>query len=75
MHNFLTKVLNFFEDYGMKRAHEHLRTNLAYRKTYDELSRLSDKELRDIGISRGMIHSIALESILNSHKKNRVAPQ
>lgn len=32
-----------------------------YRHTVNELSSLSDKELRDIGISRGMIHSIAME--------------
>jgi uncharacterized protein YjiS (DUF1127 family) len=34
----------------------------AYRKTYQELSKLSTKELRDIGIERSMITRIALES-------------
>jgi uncharacterized protein YjiS (DUF1127 family) len=31
-----------------------------YKKTYNELNSLSDYELRDIGISRTMIHSIAV---------------
>lgn len=31
------------------------------RATVNELQALSDKELQDIGISRGMIHSIAQE--------------
>ena len=31
------------------------------RKTVNELSKLSDRELADIGISRGMIRGIALE--------------
>ena len=33
----------------------------AQRKTFDELSRLSDHELKDIGISRGMIRGIVEE--------------
>lgn len=32
-----------------------------YRKTVSELSKLTDKELSDIGIHRGVIHSIAME--------------
>ena len=36
----------------------HARSN-AYRRTYDELSRLSDRELADIGVHRSMIHEIA----------------
>lgn len=71
MQNFLTKVLKWFEDYGMRRAVEELRKHSAYRATYNELHKLSDKELQDIGINRGMIHSIALESLLDDR---RVAP-
>jgi uncharacterized protein YjiS (DUF1127 family) len=41
----------------------------AYRETVAELSRLTDKELRDIGITRGDIHSIAMET----HFDNRGA--
>lgn len=33
----------------------------AYKSTLHELNRLSDAELRDIGINRGMIQSIAME--------------
>lgn len=32
-----------------------------YKKTLDELYSLSDKELNDIGINRGMVRSIAME--------------
>ncbi len=38
----------------------------AFIKTYNELSKLSTRELRDIGIERSMITRIALES---SYKK------
>lgn len=31
----------------------------AYRRTFNELSQLTDRELTDIGMSRGMIHDIA----------------
>ena len=41
----------------------------AYRETVAELSKLTDKELRDIGLSRGDIHSIAMET----HYDNRGA--
>ena len=34
----------------------------AYRKTYNELMKLSDKELNDIGLSRSQIRSVALEA-------------
>lgn len=33
-----------------------------YKRTYDELNRLSTRELDDLGISRGMITRLALES-------------
>jgi len=32
-----------------------------YRQTYNALQRLSDYELKDIGMSRGMIKRVALE--------------
>jgi uncharacterized protein YjiS (DUF1127 family) len=52
-----SSVINFFLDIkkGMKR-------NAKVRATIKELQRLSDYELRDIGINRGMIRSIAEES-------------
>jgi uncharacterized protein YjiS (DUF1127 family) len=33
----------------------------AYRATFKELSNLTDRELHDIGITRGMIHTLAKE--------------
>ena len=47
----------------------HLAQHRAYRETVAELSKLTDKELRDIGLSRGDIHSIAMET----HYDNRGA--
>jgi len=34
----------------------------AYRKTYDELSRVSDRDLADMGIHRSMIPGIAQQA-------------
>lgn len=45
----------------LKRLAENYSRYKMYRNTVDELQRLSDAELRDIGISRGMIHSVAKE--------------
>lgn len=43
-------------------------------QTIRELHALSDKELNDIGINRGMIRSIAMESYFdNRDPKNGVA--
>ena len=47
---------------GLRRVQAELRKYKSYRETYDQLSKLTDKELNDIGISRGMIHSVALEA-------------
>ena len=47
---------------GIRRVQAELRKYKSYRETYDQLMKLTDKELKDLGISRGMIHSIALES-------------
>jgi uncharacterized protein YjiS (DUF1127 family) len=38
------------------------RTWRTYRDTYDELMRLSDRDLRDIGVKRGDIQTLALKS-------------
>lgn len=50
------------EKRGLSRVIAELRKYRSYRETYDQLMQLNDKELNDIGISRGMIHSIALET-------------
>ena len=47
---------------SLKRVQAELRKYRSYRETYDQLNKLSDRELKDLGISRGMIHSIALEA-------------
>jgi len=41
---------------------QHRAKRKVYRTTVKELSNLTDRELSDIGIHRGMIHSIAMET-------------
>jgi len=36
--------------------------NRNYKQTVNELNMLTDKELMDIGINRGMIHTVAMET-------------
>lgn len=55
----------------LKRFEDNWQRNKAYRKTYDELSKLSDKELDDIGINRGMIRSIAMETHFDNLEDNK----
>lgn len=45
-----------------KRLDATITRNRAINQTIKELSALSDAELRDIGINRGMIRSIAMET-------------
>jgi uncharacterized protein YjiS (DUF1127 family) len=52
-----TAVSDWFKNYKRKLA-----KHKAYRETVAELSKLSDAELRDIGLHRGDIHSIAMET-------------
>ena len=51
---FAYKVVTFFERIGTAMAKRAER-----RETFKTLHRLTDRELNDIGISRGDIHSIA----------------
>lgn len=82
LNNYLTKPLEIVVDVvkiifsKMKSAQmrkairvvrDHMMRHKAYRNTYNELSKLSDAELRDIGISRSEIHWIAMEA----HYDNR----
>ena len=39
-----------------------------YSRTYNELSRLSDRNLRDMGISRSDIKRVSLESAFKTNK-------
>lgn len=41
-----------------------------YKKTVNELNQLTDRELRDLGISRCMIHSIAMEVYTDNRSTN-----
>lgn len=49
-----TVLLDYFRD--LKSSYQH---HLKVRSTVIELSKLSDRELRDIGITRGDIYAIA----------------
>jgi uncharacterized protein YjiS (DUF1127 family) len=66
-------VANTFNSLGLaswwKEFTKNRAQQKAYRETVAELSKLTDKELRDIGLSRGDIHSIAMET----HYDNRGA--
>jgi uncharacterized protein YjiS (DUF1127 family) len=54
--NFFKKLTNMLSEYKSKRV-----SRVQYNETFRELSRLSDKELLDIGLARGNIRSVALE--------------
>lgn len=45
----------------IKKIHLSIERYGQYKKTLRELESLSDKELNDIGLNRGMIKSIAME--------------
>lgn len=57
MTHLVFKVVDYFKNIA-----RNIQREQEIRKTIRELNQLSDQELRDIGISRGMIHSIAMES-------------
>ena len=48
-------------------VHERMMMYKEYRQTYSELHKLTDRELADIGIDRGMIHSIAMDAYYAKH--------
>jgi hypothetical protein len=69
-HSFLTQGVEGFMDF-MKSANEKRIHNKAIRMTEKELSRLSNAELDDIGITRGDIHTIARSSVaINNVRAN-----
>ena len=63
--------LTVFSDY-IKSLKARYRRYQNYRDTVKELSALSDKELQDIGMNRGMIHSVAMEIYTNENLKGWV---
>ena len=60
----LTGLASWFKKLDAKLTHQS-----KVRATIKQLSALSDAELRDIGITRGDIYSIANESYLDNHDK------
>lgn len=63
--------LSVFSDY-IKSLKTRYTKYQAYRATVNELSSLSDKELQDIGMNRGMIHSVAMEIYTNDNLRGWV---
>ena len=45
----------------LKRVNAHIRASMARSQTIKELSRLSSKDLEDIGLNKGDIHYLAKE--------------
>lgn len=41
---------------------QRIRWFAAYRATYDELSRLTDRDLADIGLSRAALHAVSRQA-------------
>ena len=63
---FFGRVWNAFKVSQTVRAIKIVRQEMMkykeYRDTYNQLAALSDKELADIGLSRGMIHWVAMDA-------------
>jgi uncharacterized protein YjiS (DUF1127 family) len=66
--NLFNKVISIFEEAGVRRAQAELRRHYYYNKTFEDLNRLSDRELKDIGVNRSEIHKVALESYYDNAK-------
>lgn len=62
-HNYLLNLINAFMDSSFMKAWEEAAIRRAQyyisRNTMNELNKLTDKELKDIGIARGDIYDIA----------------
>ncbi|WP_299960978.1 DUF1127 domain-containing protein [uncultured Roseobacter sp.] len=55
------RILEAFRQFRAELA-EHRRTRAVYNRTFTELSAMSDRDLVDIGLSRGDIGQIAEEA-------------
>lgn len=51
---------------SIREVKSRFRQYRVYKHTHKELSSLTDRELNDIGINRGMIKSIAMEAYLDA---------
>ena len=60
----MTSLAGWFKKLNAKLSHQS-----KVRATIKELNRLSNAELRDIGITRGDIYAIANESHFDNHDK------
>lgn len=67
--NFWQRIKKAIETSALKKAQEELFKYSAYRETYTELNRLSDRELMDIGLTRNDIHEMALNAFFNKRMK------
>lgn len=54
----------------LKALIDYFRKQRTYRQTYNELSKLSTSQLRDLGIDRRMISRIAAESAYGKDQAN-----
>jgi YD repeat-containing protein len=54
----------------LKALIKYFQRQRTYRQTYNELAKISTKELQDIGIHRSMISRIAAESAYGKDKAN-----
>jgi uncharacterized protein YjiS (DUF1127 family) len=65
LNNIWSKITKAIETYGMNRVKKELEMYSMYNSTYKELQRLSDRELKDIGVVRGDIKNISISSSKN----------
>lgn len=63
----LTNVINYFKALRNRIVHK-----AQARITYNELNKLSDRELKDIGLVRGNIRSVAEGTFTNENLKDWV---
>lgn len=66
--NIRTEELGFADRFSafFKAAGERYARYRLYRRTLSEMSALGDRELRDLGLHRSQIKSIALEHVYNA---------
>lgn len=69
LNSFWLKVTNLINTFIFTKTKIDLRSEMNYRETYKSLDRLSDRDLRDIGITRGDIHHIAYEASYGENDK------
>lgn len=55
---------------AVRLVQEEMLKHRAYRETYNSLSKLSDAELNDIGLSRGEIHYVAMKTCYEDSSTN-----